>query len=522
MENDIAQGGFGITYLARDENNQSVVIKTLNERVQRRPDFTRLQQDFLNEAVKLAKCNHSHVVKVREVFPEGQLWCMAMEYIEGEHLADRVQRLGVLSEAEALGYIQQIGEALTVVHQNGLLHRDVKPTNIIVRSHKREAVLIDFGIAREFIPDLTQIHTPYLSHCFAPIEQYQTVAPRGAYTDVYALAATLYFLLTNRLPPIAPNRATGTILESPQQINSSISDRVNQAIVKGMELEPENRPQTMQEWLESLKEPPVIVVAPINNHLQINNNSQVNNNQQTLIKPSRRKFIQTVGWMGVGLGVTVTVGKLITDTSRKQSTSPKKLSLQTFNFETVTVDAKGTITNRRNGEAKSFVEDLGNGVTLEMVQIPGGTFKRGSPEGEVGRDKNESPQRQVTVPGFFMGRYEVTQAQYQAIMGTNPAHFKGEKLPVDKVSWDDAVEFCQKLSQKTGHTYRLPSEAEWEYACRAGTTTPFYFGETITPDLVNYNGYYTYASAPKGQNRRKTTPVGSFLPNAFGNGYNAS
>jgi serine/threonine protein kinase len=516
IENDIAQGGFGITYLARDENNQPVVIKTLNETVQRRPDFAKLQQDFLNEAVKLAKCKHSHVVKVREVFPEGQLWCIAMEYIEGEHLADRVQRLGVLPEAEALGYIEQIGEALTVVHQNGLLHRDVKPANIIVRYHKREAVLIDFGIAREFMPDLTQIHTPYLSHCFAPIEQYQTVAPRGAYTDVYALAATLYFLLTNRLPPVAPNRATGTVLKSPQQINSSISDRVNQAILKGMELEPENRPQTMQEWLESLKEPPVVVVAPINNHPQINNNPQVNNNQQTLVKPSRRKFIQTVGWMGAGLGVTVTVGKLITDTSREQSTSPKELSLQTFNFETVTVDAKGTITNRRNGEAKYFVEDLGNGVTLEMVQIPGGTFKMGSPQGEVGRNANENPQHQVTVPRFFMGRYEVTQAQYQAIMGTNPAYFKGEKLPVETVSWNDAVEFCQKLSQKTGRTYRLPSEAEWEYACRAGTTTPFSFGETITPDLVNYDGTSTYASAPKGQNRQKTTPVGSFPPNPFG------
>jgi len=94
-------------------------------------------------------------------------------------------------------------------------------------------------------------------------------------------------------------------------------------------------------------------------------------------------------------------------------------------------------------------------------------------------------QDQVQVPGFFMGKYAVTQAQYQAIMGTNLAHFKGEKRPVETVSWDDAVEFCQKLSQKTGRTYRLPSEAEWEYACRAGTTTPFYFGETITTDLVN-------------------------------------
>jgi formylglycine-generating enzyme required for sulfatase activity len=101
-------------------------------------------------------------------------------------------------------------------------------------------------------------------------------------------------------------------------------------------------------------------------------------------------------------------------------------------------------------------------------------------------------------------------------MGANPAYFKGNNRPVENVSWNGAVEFCEKLSQKTGKKYRLPSEAEWEYACRAGTTTPFYFGESITPDLVNYNGNYAYASAPKGKYRKQTTDVGTFPPNAFG------
>ncbi|MCC5617946.1 formylglycine-generating enzyme family protein, partial [Nostoc sp. CHAB 5836] len=123
---------------------------------------------------------------------------------------------------------------------------------------------------------------------------------------------------------------------------------------------------------------------------------------------------------------------------------------------------------------------------------------------------------QVKVPEFFMGKYEITQAQYQAIMGSNPSNFQGEKRPVEQVNWDDAVEFCKKLSQKTGKTYRLPSEAEWEYACRARTTTPFYFGETITTDLVNYNGNNPYGSAPKGEYRGQTTDVGKFPPNAFG------
>jgi formylglycine-generating enzyme required for sulfatase activity len=550
--------------LARGENNQRVVIKTLNETVQKRPDFAKLQQDFLNEAVKLAKCNHPHIVKVSEVFPEGKLWCMAMEYIEGEHLADRVVNGGVLSEAEAVGYIRQIGEALTVVHNNGLLHRDVKPANILIRAGKREAVLIDFGIAREFLPSETKLHTPYLSHCFAPIEQYQSVAKRGAYTDIYALAATLYFLVTKKLPHPAINRASGMVLESPISINPNISSRVNQVILTGMELEPENRPQTMQQWLELFKEPVVTQPTPnpsasnttspppinnpqINNpqvnsnqpnsNQQANSNSQINN-QQTPINPSRRKFIKTVGWMGAGLGVTVVAGKLITDASQQKSdistvseksdfstNSPSpvtktatksNLSLQTLNFETVTVDSKGTINNRRKLSASHFAEDLGNGVTLEMVQIPGGTFTMGSPENEAGRLESEGPQHQVKVPSFFMGRYVVTQAQYQAIMGSNPANFKGDKRPVEQVSWDDAVEFCKKLSQKTGRTYRLPSEAEWEYACRAGTTTPFYFGETITTDLVNYNGDYPYGSAPKGEYRNQTTEVGEFPPNAFG------
>jgi formylglycine-generating enzyme required for sulfatase activity len=190
--------------------------------------------------------------------------------------------------------------------------------------------------------------------------------------------------------------------------------------------------------------------------------------------------------------------------------------LKTFTFEVVTTNEKGSIINRRNHSANYFVEDLGNGVMLEMVEIPAGTFYMGSPENEEGREDYESPQHQVNVPSFFIGKYPLTQAQYQAIMRNNPAYFKGNNRPVEKVSWNDAVNFCQKLSQKTGKNYKLPSEAQWEYACRAGTTTPFYFGESITPDLVNYDGNYAYAAAPKGQYRGQTTDIGTFPPNAFG------
>ncbi len=197
-----------------------------------------------------------------------------------------------------------------------------------------------------------------------------------------------------------------------------------------------------------------------------------------------------------------------------ETKSSQESKLKLFTFEVVTVNSNGQEVKREQGEAEYFTEDLGNGITLEMVSIPSGSFQMGSPEGE-GND-GEKPQHQVTVPAFFMGKFQVTQEQYQQVMGKNPSKLKGDKRPVESVSWNNAAAFCQKLSEKTGLTHRLPSEAEWEYACRAGTTTPFHFGETITTGLVNYDGNFTYASAPKGKYRQETTEVGQFPPNNFG------
>ena len=174
----------------------------------------------------------------------------------------------------------------------------------------------------------------------------------------------------------------------------------------------------------------------------------------------------------------------------------------------------------RESDNKAILIDFGLAREVNFAELMSLTNAKtpvfAPPEQFENRSDRESPQHQVTVPSFFIGKYPLTQAQYQAIMGNNPAHFKGANRPVEQVSWDDAVAFCQKLSQKTGKNYKLPSEAQWEYACRAGTTTPFYFGESITPDLVNYNGNYAYAAAPKGQYRKQTTAVGTFPPNAFG------
>jgi len=172
-------------------------------------------------------------------------------------------------------------------------------------------------------------------------------------------------------------------------------------------------------------------------------------------------------------------------------------------------------------QGQQFVEPLGQGITLDMVMIPSGTFMMGAPESEKGSRYTERPQHKVSVGIFFIGKYPITQAQYEAVMGNNPSRFKDEpdspNHPVENVLWEDAVEFCRRLSKRTGKEYRLPSEAEWEYACRSGTTTPFHFGETLDTQVANYDASSIYGRGKEGEYRQKTTPVGYFkFANSFG------
>ena len=471
----LGQGGFGITYLAQDhKRKKQVAIKCLNVsffkqryrdkygNIEGFGEFLAEEQDKFNtEAMVLATFDHPHIVKVYpELFQENGLSCMVMEYVKGKNLEQYLYAKGVFSESAGLDIIKGIGEALNYIHSRNYLHRDIKPANILLRESDNKAILIDFGLAREVnfaeLMSLTNAKTPV----FAPPEQFENRSNFTPALDIYALAATLYVIIAVHEPPFIPLPSPylnakimldmKMAIEPPQKYNSQISQKVNDAILKGMELDYRNRPQSISEWFRFLG------IQSQNNHLK------------------------------------------------------------TFTFEVVTTNAKGSIINKRNHSANYFVEDLGNGVELEMVEIPAGTFYMGSPENKAGRYDRESPQHQVNVPSFFVGKYPLTQAQYQAIMGNNPAYFKGNNRPVECVSWNNAVNFCQNLSQKTGKNYKLPSEAQWEYACRAGTKTPFYFGESITLDLVNYDGNYAYAAAPKGQYRKQATDVGTFPPNAFG------
>ncbi len=259
------------------------MIKTLNEKIQNSSDFVRFKNDFYSEAVALARCDHPHIVKIIKIDHHHELPCIVMEYIDGENLDELVRRKGIISEEEAVTYIQQIGNALTIVHHQNLLHRDVKPHNIIIRADGRGAVLIDFGIARNFIPQEQGPLTSFRSGGYTAIEQYNPDGKHGYHTDVYGLAATLYFILTGDTPIHADIRVQTRqdALRPPNQRNQNISNQVNKTILTGMERYPEERPQTVQEWLDLLLSPNYESTSQTNHPID----QKINEANKSLLNP---------------------------------------------------------------------------------------------------------------------------------------------------------------------------------------------------------------------------------------------
>jgi eukaryotic-like serine/threonine-protein kinase len=509
----LGSGGFGDTYLAEDldlPKHPVCVVKHLKANDPNPAVIQIARRLFNSEAETLYRLGnlHNQIPKLFAHFEENGEFYLVQEFIDGEDLGKEISPGKQWSESEVTKLLQEVLEILAIVHQQNIIHRDIKPQNIMRRRQDSKIMLIDFGAVKETMAVNAQGQTTATvtigTAGYMPSEQ--AAGQPKLCSDVHAVGMLGIYALTGIQPHELPKDPTnGEVI---WRNWTNISDRLATILTNMVSYHFKERYPTAAEALQALT-PPVPPPPP------------------PPPPPSRRRVIQTVGLMSAGFGLAIIGERLLfgskensqpltpsTGKTTTPTTSPNRL--QTFPFEVVTVDATGKITNRRNSNAKYFVQDLGNSVTLDMVQIPGGTFTMGSPAGEAQRENDESPQHPVTVPGFFMGKYEVTQAQYQAIMGNNPSNFKGDTKPVEQVSWDDAVEFCQKLSQKTGRKYRLPSEAEWEYACRGGSTTPFYFGETITTDLVNYDGNYPYASAPKGQFRKETTNLGKFPPNPFG------
>ena len=267
IEKKIGEGGFGITYKAIQSGlGRTVCIKeyfpagkcarntqakTVHLQGITQESFEKYRQAFVKEAKTLASLKHSNIVEVIDVFDENNTSYMVMTFIEGKTLQSVVEEKGKLSYLVAVNYIAQIANAVGYIHERFILHRDIKPDNVIITDDYK-AMLIDFGSAREFVHDKTQVHTSMLTHGYAPTEQYTANSRKGAYTDIYAIGATFYFAITGKAPLEAAARMTETMPE-PKKLNPEIPNEANRTILKAMQIKAENRHQSVQEFMDDLR-----------------------------------------------------------------------------------------------------------------------------------------------------------------------------------------------------------------------------------------------------------------------------
>ncbi|MBE9200728.1 MULTISPECIES: bifunctional serine/threonine-protein kinase/formylglycine-generating enzyme family protein [unclassified Nodularia (in: cyanobacteria)] len=481
----LGEGGFSRTYATEDADrlNAPCVIKQFFPQVQGTIQRNKAAEFFKEEAFRLYELgeNHTQIPRLLAYFEQGSSLYLVQEFIEGQTLLQEVQQKP-FTEEQIYQLLTDLLPVLQFVHAANVIHRDIKPENIIRRDSDGKPVLIDFGGAKQVTQTtLARQATVIYTIGYAPSEQMAGFPCHGS--DLYALGVTCVRLLTQCLPcqntygeindPLY-DAMNGNWLwqEELQKKGMTIGDELSQILNKLLKHLASERYQTATEVINDLK--------------------------------SLKKTAIEVKGREIPLPVLIKLPP-------PKKVTPPLPPLETFKFEVVTLDTAGREVNRNFLSAKFFAEKISQAITLEMVSIPGGSFMMGSPEFEG--DADERPQHEVILNPFFMGKYPVTQAQWKAVaalpqvkqrLNPHPSKFKGANLPVERVSWYEAVEFCARLSAKTGREYRLPSESEWEYACRAGTTTSFHFGEMITSDLVNCSC-------------KETTDVGSFeVANAFG------
>jgi len=439
---------------------------------------------FSREADNALRLAHESIVKILDVERGDDTTppYLVMELLEGIPLSEILVREGKLTPKRAISLMSDICDAVSFAHAKGVIHRDLKPANIVVlpagSGRKDETVkIVDFGLAKFRDPRNTALpgdSSTMLGTMIGTPLYMSPEACRGekldVRSDVYSLGATLYHMLSGKPPFTARSGNVMEIVakhlsEKPPPLNGGgLSVELERVVMLALEKDPNSRPQNAIAFAESLRRAIEARVSP--------------------------------------------------------SIVPE---LKEFTFERIQL--KNGVEEKRAGTARYFSEKIG-WEDIDMVEIPSGTFVMGSPKLEWGRKENEGPQREVQVRPFFIGRYEVTQAEWRAVasldrvdndLDPNPSDVRGDRRPVENVSWYDAVEFCKRLSRKTGREYRLPTEAEWEYACRAGANDPFHCGDNIHPELVNYDGNYPYFAGSQGLFRETTTDVGSVgCPNNFG------
>lgn len=458
IEQEIGQGGFGITYRAvqtglnrtvcvkeffpagkcvRDTHSRTVCIQGIAE-----PVFEKYRNAFVTEAKMLATLHHPNIVEVIDVFDENDTSYMIMDFIAGQSLQNIVTSRGRLPYPEAVNYMAQIANAVDYIHDRHILHRDIKPDNIMITADYK-AILIDFGSARMFEQDKTQVHTSMLTHGYAPTEQYTANSRKGSYTDIYAIGATLYFILTGQVPLEAAARLTEH-MAAPKELVPDLPEEANRTILKAMQLKSGNRHQTVKEFMDDLRniKPSVLIDETIGGKA-----------------PLQRRLALIASAAGIALVLAVVI------MLRPKPQIPDGFSEPEY----PTIDFTGM--------------DL-----YPMIKVEGGTFIMGNDS----IDEYDCQSHRVTLDDFYIGQYEVSQRLWRAIMGDNPSAYKPEEgndsFPVENVSFDDIQVFIERLNAKTGRRFALPTEAQWEYAARGGsqsTGTPY--AGTGNPDDIWFN-----------------------------------
>ena len=499
-------GGYGAVYKADEKTKDEFIREVAIKLIALEEDETKAKKQ-LNEIRAAANLLHENLIRSYtsdECKVKDDEYLFIVMEIATTNL-EKQRKAGKITPAEAIEIVKATAAALNYLHNSNprKVHRDIKPANLLYAADKWK--LSDFGLLREIsVKNSARTSDRRGTTLYVPPEAYDGVVATA--WDMWSLGIMTAEILTGIAPFTADTEAQlmKKIMEEEPEIDWSKIPESFTAIIRGC-LKKERAERWTAEQVLTALEPKRDLYTPTKETGFFP--KSVGNNEESDKNPVSEPILAPAPKLS---RIDQLLRSIFTPAPK-----PTKQT-QTFQFQVITVNNSGQTIKTEQRQAEYFSENLGRGVSLEMVQIPGDTFMMGSPDNEQGRSNDESPQHRVTVPTFFAGKYAITQAQWEAVMGNNPSDFKGEKRPVENVSWDEAVEFCKKLSQTTGKKYRLLSEAEWEYACRAGTTTPFHFGETITPELVNYNGNYPYGKAAKGKYRQETTDVGSFPPNAFG------
>ncbi len=542
----LGQGGMGTVYEAEDERvSAAVVVKEANEAT----DETQ-RHEFEREARLLANLQHKTLPKVMDYFIEGGFEYLVMEFVPGYDLGELLRRRGSPFHLKAvLRWADELLGVLEYLHglNPPILHRDIKPSNLKL-TQREDIYLLDFGLAKGATGKMPMTQASRSIRGYTPIySPLEQIAGQGtdARSDIYALGATLYHLLTNAPPVDAPTRDEQLEYEKPdplpplRQLNPKVPEAVAEVIHRALSLKRKERFENAAEMREALRraEEEMKAAPELANGVA----------RQTAYGLARGTEELETARMPAAAQRGLATGPLAVDAGRpSQPRNPFRLvalvlavlvvGALLFGFRSRirrrlfgAGQPRATATPVAQKSTQSFTENV-NGVSLEMIAVPAGTFVMGTSDREAGRHgKNEEPAHGVTVGEFYLGKYEVTQAQWRAVMGTDPAFFKGDDLPVEHVSWKDAQEFCRKLSELTGRQYRLPTEAEWEYACRAGTVGPFYaeldaigwYGDNSGAERVDATELYRksgedFVRLLVEKYGHKTHPVGQKQPNGFG------